>query len=267
MKRLRSGGILISRSMFVAIACVVAAALVACHNNTTRLSAQPVTRPRSAVYASASDTVTITYVCGNTFRLTHNGMFNLDTSITWTTSLPQSGSVTLYKKLTGRSFTEALITTSSPDSLFIPGYAGLRKGNGGLATCTPPRDTGWTTATSLTAAYAMVDTSQKYAGPNVSDSLYARSAYVGAMPGMSRDTIAKVLASFGVRVVGQLRSGTMTIRFDLLRSNFPRYREALDSIAANSIFRFAQAALVNSSLEIRQNGRGRIDGGSFTRPN
>ncbi len=59
----------------------------------------------------------------------------------------------------------------------------------------------------------------------------------------------------------------MTIRFDVLRSNFTRYRKALDSIAANPIFRFAQAVFVNSTLQIRQNGRGPIDGGSFTRPN
>ncbi len=193
---------MICRLVFIAIACVVAPALVACHDYTTPLSAQLVPRPRSAVYASAADTVTITYVCGNTFRLTQDGTFNLDTSISWTTSLSQGGTVTLYKKLASWPFAEALIATSSPDSLFLPGYAGLRDGNGGLASCTPPRDTGWTTATSLTAAYAIVDTSKKYAGPNVSDSVYAASANKGAMPGTSRDTIAKVLALFGVRVVG-----------------------------------------------------------------
>ena len=146
------------------IACSLA---VACEHSPTTLRTRPAPQPRFSTYVVGSgDTLVLSYVCGNTFRLRQSGTRTTDTTFTWVSTLPETGSVVIPRTLPGRTGREGFFTASTADTVGIQGLpSALREANGGTANCNPPRDTNWTTATTFESILALTVDSTKEAGP------------------------------------------------------------------------------------------------------
>lgn len=248
----------------LSVLAVLSGVLNACSESRTLLSAQLSPQVRQAIFVVGYDTLALTYLCGNTFRLRTTHQYTQDTSFSWSTALPETGTVEVYKALPGRPYSEGYITVASSDSVQIVGYAGLKEGNGGAPACAVTPDTTWPTASSLGDAYSYVDRSEALAGASVEDSVNSRAARITAESGVPRDSLARVLFRFGARVVGQ--SGilnTLTIRFDQRRNTYAAYLAVLDSLQAHPAIRTAARSYRTSRLEVRTSGRSLVDSSLF----
>jgi hypothetical protein len=195
----------------------------------------PVQPQRVSFVTGASDTIALSYVCGNHFRVTHTGAVASDSlMVHWQTTVGDTGSVRLYRKLYGRTFTESLFETPTADSVRISGFGGsLIEANAGRGACTPSRDTTWITAASFAVAGSLIDTTGGLlVDPADNDTMWSRSLLLVGEQGFSRDTIAKVLATFGIRAVGATPFRGLTVRLDALRPTASRLLALVDSIDA-----------------------------------
>ena len=196
-----------------------------------------------------SDTIALTYLCGNRFRLTLIRVLRRDTAFRWATPSGDSGIVRLHRRLPGHAYTETIFATSVTDSVHIVGLPGsLRTGNGALPDCTPPRDTIWPTVNSVAGIRHHVDTSLFIVDTPGSDTVFGHTAYARPARGIPRDTIAAYLAQFNVRVSAMVTSGLLILRIDQAPADFSSYTSMLDAMEASSLFEFVSAAWLHEDL-------------------
>lgn len=258
-----------SRSFPVFITSTILCTVLACDRLPTPAEAQIQERPSRTSYVTpSSDTIALTYICGNHFRLTHTSASLPDTAFRWATTSGDSGAVQLYRRLPGHTYTEAVFTTSAADSAYISGLSGsLREGNGGLPNCTPPRDTVWPMAGSAAIYREHVDTSILMSSGMADDTVFARTVLARPLPGLSRDTLAKYLASIGVRVSARMSGGMLILHVDQLRADYSSHIMFVDSLATSSFFDFAAPVLLSEGLRVSTESRFPVESGSFTRSN
>lgn len=209
---------------------------VGCRESTAQIGRPTPVQPKRASFVTgASDTIALSYVCGNHFRVTHTGAVASDSlMVHWRTTVGDTGSVRLYRKLYGRTFTEAVFQTPTADSVRISGFGGsLLEANAGSAVCTPSRDTTWITATDLGVALATIDTTGgTLIDAAYNDTLWSRPLTLTIRKAVSRDSLAKVLAPFGIRVVGALPARLTRVRLDVVRSTALGLLALVDSLSA-----------------------------------
>ncbi len=218
----------------------------------------PVPPKRISYVTGASDTIVLSYVCGNYFRVTHTGAVASDSlMIHWQTAVGDTGSVRLYRKLYGRTSTESIFQTPTADSVQISGFGGsLVAANGGRGACTPSRDTTWTTAASFEIAGLLIDTSGGlFVNPPYSDTVWSRTLKLVSVDGFARDSIAKVLSTFGVRVVGATPFGGLTVRLDVIRPSTAALLSLVDSLIARPEILAVRLVHYGGPYDIEVDGR------------
>lgn len=240
----------------VPLALFLGAALT-CDGLLTRAGAQALQRPSTASHVTpAADTVTLSYVCGNHFRVTHTSASLPDTTLGWTTPSGDRGTVSLYRKLPGRAYTEGVFHTVATDSVYITGFSGmLREANGALPDCTPARDTTWPTVNSGSAMRQHVDTSLFLVDRANPDTIFGHAAYAQPNRGFSRDTIAKYLAQFDIRVSAAITSGLLILRVDGVHADFATYTSLPDSLEASPPFAFVNVVWLRDNFRTTMDAR------------
>lgn len=247
--------------------CSLVVLTAGCRETATQIGAQQTPQPRQSVAMLGSDTLTLSYVCGNNFRIKRYGAASTDTTIRWHAGVADSGAVPLYRKLRGHQYTEAIVHATSADTLSIDGLSSLKEANTGASNCVVPLDTSWVEAATFAELYSYRDGSIKLAGSTAEDSVYARAVEINPADGVSRDSIAHVLATFSLRVVGKARGRTLIVRVDDLRATKSRYDQLIDSLRMHAAIRTASPATVNTRTIVTPAGRYPVDAAPFTRAN
>ena len=232
----------------VLITSAILCTVLACDRPSTRSEAQIREQPSGATHVTpSSDTIALTYVCGNRFRLTHTGASQRDTAFRWATPSGASGVAQLHHRLPGYAYTETVFATGVTDSVYIVGLPGsLRAGNGARPDRTPPRDTVWPMAGSA-AMYASMWIpvcscraawpTRSLRGRYWSDHIRALTGHTGEAPRFHRRA-------------GQCPDvrGMLILHVDQPRADYSSHISFVDSLAASSLFDFAAPVLV-SGLE------------------
>ncbi len=231
----------------------------------------PVLPKRVSFVTGASDTVALSYVCGNHFRVTHTGAVASDSlMVHWQTNVGDTGSVRLYRKLYGRTFTEAIFETPTADSVRISGFGGsVIEANAGRGACTPSRDTTWIAARDLGVALATIDTTGGLLiDATYNDTLWSRPLTLTVRKAVSRDSLAKVLAPFGIRVVGALPGRLTRVRLDVVRPTALGLHALVDSLGARpEIAAVMVVSRRSGRIQVKVDGGFPVDSGRLPRAN
>lgn len=242
------------------LSCISALGVLgACSALVSGLRAQPAQPRAPTSVTSAGDTVRLQYVCGNAFRITHTRASLPDTQIT--TTWPGTGGATnvpLYKRLAGRTYTETVFNVpTGVDTVLINGFgASLRETHRHTAACAIPHDTTWATNNPRSLDYTHIDTTQRLGNSSPSDSVWGRAIDARAVAGVSRDSIARTLAKFGIRVSATTTYGHLYLRVDKKRNTYAAYIALVDSLALEPAFMVVAPSTVLSSLRnyVRRDG-------------
>lgn len=202
-------------------------------------------RPAASV-TSSSDSATLEYVCGDTFRFTHTSALLPDAAITWR-GLPATtsgGAIQLYRRLPGRATTEAFFTAAHVDTVEIAGFGRvLRAPHRKRPPCTVHPDTSWVTSNPRAMDYTHIDTTLRVGNGTTRDSAWGRTLEAIAADGVSRDSVARTLAAFDIRVSATTTFRLLYLRVDRPRRSYAAYTALIDSLNATGAF-----AVVSSSL-------------------
>jgi hypothetical protein len=251
--------------------CIVSVLLaVGCRESTAQIRRPtPVHPKRVSFVTGASDTIALSYVCGNHFRVTHTGAVTSDSlMVHWRTTVGDTGSVRLYRKLYGRTFTESIFETPTADSVRISGFGGrLIEANAGSAVCTPSRDTTWITARDLGVALATIDTTGGLLiDATYKDTLWSRPLTLAVRKAVSRDSLARVLAPFGIRVVGALPGRLTRVRLDVVRPTASGLLALVDSLSARpEIAAVMVVSRRSGRTQVKVDGKFPVDSGRLPR--
>lgn len=249
--------------------------IAACFDDPTSARAQASPPRRATVQVIGSDTFTVSYVCGKTFRVTSTR--TTATSFFWSTPGrvggvglpgPDVGFGTIPERLFGQSSAETFVTTRVDSTIRVrPSLSPVTdifEMNGHTANCTPQRDTSWAYGANADDYVAMVDRSAKLTAGDPADSIYAHAAIVTPKSGRSRAQIANALATHSARVVAELALGKLLVRMDPTYATYSAAIAAVDSIGADTTFSASRVILIREgSLEL--SSRFPVESGNFTR--
>jgi hypothetical protein len=242
----------LERAMLVPLA--LALSLVACQEP------EQTTGP-SLSQAALPNSITLTYICGNSFRVRNTNPEAI--TVTWDVyQQGETGTLVLPPKPASAPYSETYFTTVKKGTvrLFLDGVLKQTKANGNKPACQLPV-AGWPI---LGMQIPLPDTSKVVTSPNGDLVLFRTDIKLRFVPGTSDASKQELFTRYSMTVLGEEPTGGFFVRIPDPGPDWSALHQVLDLLNAEPTVRTA-APLLRGNLEVTPNARYPSDGAGFQR--